>query len=855
MSRRRSSAEHTPHPREVLDADGVAQWQRLGVAVRALLSPAAFQQAFPPVVHAWAPTDRRRWLDIALALAPRSARAAIAVYRELPTALRGVAPDLRARLLAVLAHAAPHVEPEAMEAVAPLAGALVLDVPAGRRAAALDVVGAVAERCPTAVPGLLRVLARVVEAAGTRLSEWTRRGLDLAAREPAAARAYFALESRTSVHALDASPTATSALELDGILRRYIHMLSGAPAAIRPAAGFSVRPALEEAPEAGGVALATTIDVLDTWEENARLHRLLAAFVAGRREFGTYALPNLVPTLRATTAPAALEDCFLLAEGYRIATRLANHYPGIGADIAWAASTLLDRWRADRPGAALLLDALLLHALAPPDLQTPRWLVRAAALVRPCLDPLARPTATADDALGVAELLAAILLLPANPENAEPPLTLAAEFYMASDDEGWLGARGPEDGATGDGGGDRPLPLPEIIIPDLQLQLGELAERITAAGRPLTAEEIRALIDAGIVPDFGESDGVAAEAGLFVTQLLGKMLAKRSTAPPPGAASARRGRVQAPSGGAATFVYDEWDHVIDDYRAGWCALRELALGDDAGVFFTQTLARYATLVPEIRRHFQRVRPESWRTLRGLEDGEDFDLAAAVDARAELRAGRSPSPKLYTARARLEREVATLFLLDMSASTDEAAPVGGETRRIIDIEKAALVIMAAALEEIGDAYAIYGFSGQGRHNVEFYLVKAFGERLATGARGRIGGIEPRCSTRMGTALRHAIHKMRDVRAPNRHLLLLSDGFPQDLDYGDDRRSHAYGINDTAMALREVEAAGIKPFCITVDLAGHDYLRRMCDPQRYLIIENVADLPRELPKIYQRLVRAA
>ena len=34
------------------------------------------------------------------------------------------------------------------------------------------------------------------------------------------------------------------------------------------------------------------------------------------------------------------------------------------------------------------------------------------------------------------------------------------------------------------------------------------------------------------------------------------------------------------------------------------------------------------------------------------------------------------------------------------------------RRIIDVTKEALVLMAEALEEIGDAYAVYGFSGQG-----------------------------------------------------------------------------------------------------------------------------------------------
>src|SRR5215510_12129469 len=111
------------------------------------------------------------------------------------------------------------------------------------------------------------------------------------------------------------------------------------------------------------------------------------------------------------------------------------------------------------------------------------------------------------------------------------------------------------------------------------------------------------------------------------------------------------------------------------------------------------------------------------------------------------------------------------------------PAGG--RRIIDIAKEALVLMAAALEEIGDAYAIYGFSGQGRDNVQFFPVKSFAERLTSTVKGRIGGIEPKGSTRMGTALRHAVGKMRRVSAPARHLVLLSDGFPQDFDYGEDR----------------------------------------------------------------------
>jgi len=61
-------------------------------------------------------------------------------------------------------------------------------------------------------------------------------------------------------------------------------------------------------------------------------------------------------------------------------------------------------------------------------------------------------------------------------------------------------------------------------------------------------------------------------------------------------------------------------------------------------------------------------------------------------------------------------------------------------------------------------------------------------------------------------------MRALPQPSRHLLLLSDGFPQDLDYGD------------------------------------DYLREMCSPNAYMVVDDVSDLPEELPEIYQRLVRA-
>jgi nitric oxide reductase NorD protein len=115
--------------------------------------------------------------------------------------------------------------------------------------------------------------------------------------------------------------------------------------------------------------------------------------------------------------------------------------------------------------------------------------------------------------------------------------------------------------------------------------------------------------------------------------------------------------------------------------------------------------------------------------------------------------------------------------------------------------------------------------------------------------RIAGIRPRQSTRMGPAIRHAAQKLAFMEAQQRLLILLSDGFPQDCDYGEDRTSYEYGLQDTMMALLETKTQGISPFCITVDQSGNDYLKKICDPKDYLVIKDIFSLPRVLPKVIE------
>jgi nitric oxide reductase NorD protein len=839
----------------VLLAPGdVAAWSRLALRCGDEVDDGELLQGLPEDIVTWEPALRSAWLTAALAV---PVPLAVAAYRELPRALARLGAPDRPRLLGAWQRAAADGAAAALAEVTPLLGALLAAVPAAQRADAVALVARVADVFPAGVPGLLRSLPRLYETRdAARVDGWAIHGLGIAARHRAAGVAFFGLASRTSERVLDASPTSVALDEVQGELRRLVHMLSGTPAVPRTVGPFRLRPPLEDMPASAMIALPPVIDRLDTVEDNTRLYRLAAALLAGRREHGTYdALPGGTSALRAPDRPTALEPLFLLADGVRVAARLAAAYPGIDAELRWAAAEMLDDDGAPPVDVFDGLYALALHP-DPSRARVPPWLAATGRMVLPSLRPLVHPDATAVDALRVAERLAVLFPDTAGGDEGLGVLPdLVTELLDAGAGDA-LPAAGDEGlpGATASRADD--APLPPALEEALTLLVDQQLDDAGVSGFPLDADALRRLIETLGPQALGQAHGdLVAQAGLYVTQLIGKRLAAKDRATPPAdrmrepLRTAPRPNVPSPT----VFVYDEWDHLIDDYRPSWCTLREIELPGDSGLFFDAALARHAELVPEVRRHFQRVRPERYRRVHGLEDGEVIDLNAVVDARVQRAARQAVSAKLYATRRREERDVATLFLLDMSASTDETAP--GADHRIIDIAKDALVIMAAALEEIGDLYAVYGFSGQGRDGVEVYPVKAFGERLTPAVQSRIGGLEPRGSTRMGTALRHALTRMAGVAAPSRHLVLLSDGFPQDLDYGADRTSHTHGIRDTAVALRELERGGVRPFCITVDLASHDYLRQMCAPEQYLVIETVGDLPRELPKIYQRLVRAA
>ena len=182
-------------------------------------------------------------------------------------------------------------------------------------------------------------------------------------------------------------------------------------------------------------------------------------------------------------------------------------------------------------------------------------------------------------------------------------------------------------------------------------------------------------------------------------------------------------------------------------------------------------------------------------------------------------------------------------MDLSGSTSRQVEQG---RRIIDIEKQGLVLLCEALTAIGDQFAVYGYSGQGRNQVDFVVVKGFDELVTGRAGAKLGGIVPLQQNRDGAAIRHATSKLLARQAKTRILVVINDGRPLDDGYKDD-----YSLEDTRMALREARASGVEPVCITIDKQADPYVRRMYGDVRYVVIDRVEGLPEKLPRIYHRL----
>jgi nitric oxide reductase NorD protein len=291
---------------------------------------------------------------------------------------------------------------------------------------------------------------------------------------------------------------------------------------------------------------------------------------------------------------------------------------------------------------------------------------------------------------------------------------------------------------------------------------------------------------------------------------------------------------------AKTCTYPEWDYKRRLYHPNHCRVIAEPAALEGEDWQPDEVARRR--IRRVRRQFEALRPRR-QILTAQPDGDELDLSAVVRSIADRRAGGPGSDSVYTIARTTARELSVAVLVDVSLSTDSWI----EDRRVLDVEKEALLALSGGLSACGDEHGIFTFTSQRRKAVWVRTVKDFDQQVDARTLRRIQALRPGHYTRMGAAVRHVAQQLDQRPQRHRLLLILTDGKPNDSDHYEGR----FAVEDTRMAIRETQRLGIKVFGITVDRAARDYFPYVFGPGAYSIFPHISRLPTALPAIYRQL----
>ena len=674
-------------------------------------------------------------------------------------------------------------------------------------------------------------------------------------RDPEAGIRFLALDSHQAKTVCQALQVAVPLAAVRSSLERYLQARTGLAVAVRPhstgtTGGHDSADHLSDAPlvrcDGHAIYLPNEMDLLEKKADNAALFKLLVRLEAGAIEFGTYDLdvekalgtdcmanrsaPPETEAVRSdlqrlidgfeSSQPAL--DLFTLFEHARIARQVNQRYPGLGRRIGAALTdSRLQAKTGHCTGGTLL--PLYHHLVYQMKRQpAPLWPTVFSAMS----DRFVQERSAGHD-------------------TVETSARLTAAFY------GPLMAHIAADGAC-----YAPLRLPfgRRLDPDffgpfhatyhglavaLRRHLAKHQIKVYRSdihdllvrenGQISSADMLALMIRPSSQPH--NANGTCDLSGLDLTALL----CEHGLALPAETDDA-----------ANAYRYREWDACMGDYFPDRVRVLERDIAPDDPGFYQTTLDRFSGLARRIRYAFELLRPEEMTILRQWREGDAFDYRALLDYALDKKAGLMPSDRLFIKRMKRIRDVAALLLVDLSRST--ANTVDRHGTRVLDVEKQAIVLLCEALQVVGDRFAIAGFSGTGPLGVDYYRVKDLDDPFDDAIKGRISAMRPQRSTRMGAAIRHATAQLARQQSRVRLILILGDGFPNDLEY-----KGSYAVEDTRRAVMEARATSIHVKAITVNVSDNGQLDRLYGQTHHTLIGDVQDLPDKLVRVYSALTR--
>jgi len=293
------------------------------------------------------------------------------------------------------------------------------------------------------------------------------------------------------------------------------------------------------------------------------------------------------------------------------------------------------------------------------------------------------------------------------------------------------------------------------------------------------------------------------------------------------------------------YHYQEWDYQIQLHRPDWATIYERRQPKGNPEDIEKILTEHKPIAHRIKQIIDLLTPEGVQRVRNMEDGDEIDLNAAVDAMISIRMGEQPNPRITMRNVLKNRDLSVVILMDLSESTNET--MAGSDKTVLQLTREAATLVSTAINGIGDPFALHGFASDGRHDVQYYRFKDFNQHFDDDVKSRLAGMQGGLSTRMGAAMRHAGQHL--LRQPERRklLLIVTDGEPADIDERDPQHLR----HDTKKAVEELYSKGILSYCLTLDPNADNYVKRIFGVNNYTIIDNVDRLPEQLPVLFASL----
>ena len=293
------------------------------------------------------------------------------------------------------------------------------------------------------------------------------------------------------------------------------------------------------------------------------------------------------------------------------------------------------------------------------------------------------------------------------------------------------------------------------------------------------------------------------------------------------------------------FHYHEWDYQIQLHRPDWVTVYERRQPKGNPADIEKILLEYRPIAHRIKQIIDMLTPQGVQRIRNMEDGDEIDINAAVDAMISIRMGEQPNPRITMRNVLKNRDLAVVVLMDLSESTNES--MHGSDKTVLQLTREAATLVSTAINGIGDPFALHGFASDGRHDVQYYRFKDFNQHFDDDVKSRLAGMQGGLSTRMGAAMRHAGQHLLKQPERRKLLLIVTDGEPADIDERDPQHLR----HDTKKSVEELYSQGVLSYCLTLDPNADNYVKRIFGSNNYTVIDNVERLPEQLPVLFASL----